>query len=544
MTLFDKMTDVIKQGGCISTDTLIRTNKGIIKIGELLNCRDFSENPTSYCVFDGESFNHVLLAKNNGYSEVYKIKTDLGIEIKATYNHLVATVGKDGKIKWKKVADLKEGDWLITVLNGHIGNEIRLPKLWNQHFNSNKLKIPEKLTRELAELLGLYMADGCFSNGRLIFSINAKNKELYEEIKKLMNRVFGLKIGEVRDRKTYKDIVFFSKDLERYFEKLGWKKTSSKNAFVPTHIFRAKEEIICSFLKGLFEGDGCVHTDGYPILSSSSKILVQQVQQLLLSLGIVSRLSYIPKEKLKNHKGGDMYKLLLLTERGIKKFKDKIGFISEEKNKKINFKPKKIEYCDLIPNLKELFSKYYTWVGRGCGPGRSKKGANLKYYKAVYHYLKGERNLTRKNLKKLIQKFEFLAKDETLRNIVDDKYFYTRIKKIEKEENVYTMEIEVPESGYFVANGILVHNVRRGANIGILNIDHPDIEKFIVAKRKNLGLKNFNISVFIKPEFWEYYEKNKPYPLINPRNKKIVKYVDPAHLLNLIAYQAWESAEP
>jgi ribonucleoside-diphosphate reductase alpha chain len=86
--------------------------------------------------------------------------------------------------------------------------------------------------------------------------------------------------------------------------------------------------------------------------------------------------------------------------------------------------------------------------------------------------------------------------------------------------------------------------VRRGANIGILNIDHPDIEKFIVAKRKNIGLRNFNISVFIKPEFWEYYEKNEPYPLVNPRDKKIVKYIDPKHILNLIAYQAWESAEP
>ena len=86
--------------------------------------------------------------------------------------------------------------------------------------------------------------------------------------------------------------------------------------------------------------------------------------------------------------------------------------------------------------------------------------------------------------------------------------------------------------------------IRRGASIGILNINHPDIEKFIVAKRKNLGLRNFNISVFIKPEFWEYYEKNEPYPLINPRNKKIVKYIDPKHILNLIAYQAWESAEP
>ncbi len=86
--------------------------------------------------------------------------------------------------------------------------------------------------------------------------------------------------------------------------------------------------------------------------------------------------------------------------------------------------------------------------------------------------------------------------------------------------------------------------IRRGASMGILDSDHPDIEKFIVAKRENRQLRNFNISVFIKENFWEYYKNKKPYPLINPRTKEIVKYVDPQGLLDLIAYQAWESAEP
>ncbi|MFH8080826.1 MAG: adenosylcobalamin-dependent ribonucleoside-diphosphate reductase [Candidatus Aenigmatarchaeota archaeon] len=86
--------------------------------------------------------------------------------------------------------------------------------------------------------------------------------------------------------------------------------------------------------------------------------------------------------------------------------------------------------------------------------------------------------------------------------------------------------------------------MRRGANMGILNINHPDIEKFIKAKEGNKMLKNFNISVLILPDFWEHYEKNKPYPLINPRNKKVVKYINPRLLFDMIAYQAWESAEP
>src|SRR3989338_4308012 len=86
--------------------------------------------------------------------------------------------------------------------------------------------------------------------------------------------------------------------------------------------------------------------------------------------------------------------------------------------------------------------------------------------------------------------------------------------------------------------------IRRGANMGILNINHPDIEKFIKAKEGNKALRNFNISVLIMPDFWEYYQNGTPYPLRNPRSGKITGYADPKLLFDLIVYQAWESAEP
>ena len=86
--------------------------------------------------------------------------------------------------------------------------------------------------------------------------------------------------------------------------------------------------------------------------------------------------------------------------------------------------------------------------------------------------------------------------------------------------------------------------IRRGANMGILNINHPDIEKFIKAKEGNKALRNFNISVLIFPEFWDYYKENKPYPLVNPRTGKVVKTINPRFLFDMIAYQAWSSAEP
>ena len=86
--------------------------------------------------------------------------------------------------------------------------------------------------------------------------------------------------------------------------------------------------------------------------------------------------------------------------------------------------------------------------------------------------------------------------------------------------------------------------IRRGANMGILNSNHPDIEKFITAKDGNKALRNFNISVLIMPDFWDCYKNNKPYPLVNPRNGKVVKTIDPRVLFDKIVYQAWESAEP
>lgn len=86
--------------------------------------------------------------------------------------------------------------------------------------------------------------------------------------------------------------------------------------------------------------------------------------------------------------------------------------------------------------------------------------------------------------------------------------------------------------------------IRRGANMGILNSNHPDIEKFITSKQGNKGLRNFNISVLIMPDFWDCLKNDKPYPLVNPRNGKVVKTVDTKILFDKIVYQAWESAEP
>lgn len=86
---------------------------------------------------------------------------------------------------------------------------------------------------------------------------------------------------------------------------------------------------------------------------------------------------------------------------------------------------------------------------------------------------------------------------------------------------------------------------RRGANMGILRIDHPDIIEFINAKNsENTILTNFNISVAVTDEFMKAVEKKKDFNLLNPRSGKIEKSVAAKQLWEMIVYQAWKTGDP
>jgi len=85
---------------------------------------------------------------------------------------------------------------------------------------------------------------------------------------------------------------------------------------------------------------------------------------------------------------------------------------------------------------------------------------------------------------------------------------------------------------------------RRGANMGILRVDHPDIMDFIVAKEREGVLRNFNISVAVTDKFMQAVEKDQDFELINPRNDAVVKKLKARAIWNLIIMMAWKNGEP
>lgn len=85
---------------------------------------------------------------------------------------------------------------------------------------------------------------------------------------------------------------------------------------------------------------------------------------------------------------------------------------------------------------------------------------------------------------------------------------------------------------------------RRGANMGILRIDHPDIMDFIMAKGDQTVLTNFNISVGLTEAFMEAVENGGSYDIVNPRNGQVVKQKDARKVFERIVEMAWTNGEP
>ncbi len=100
--------------------------------------------------------------------------------------------------------------------------------------------------------------------------------------------------------------------------------------------------------------------------------------------------------------------------------------------------------------------------------------------------------------------------------------------------NIYNKATEVIKQG----------GARRGANMGILRVDHPDIMDFIRAKEDPGALTNFNISVAVTDSFMEALKKDRKIPLINPRTGKTRARIRAREIFDVLIHAAWKTGDP
>lgn len=442
-------------GKCVAGDTLIFTDSGIKEIGELFNYNE-SGIETLYNTHIGivnryGKKENTKLGLYSGYCKTKMITTDDGFQICGTYNHPILVMESTGCIEFKKLEDIRSGDYVVINRNnnmwGNINNinvsdnlNLWISSLSNQsksHLNIREL--PQKLTPNISKILGYLIGDGCMTMEKDVLFTNKDICVINNFIHTMEN---DFKVKNVR-KVTNIDYRISDMYLRKYLELIGMDFSDAPHKSVPKVILSSSKENVASFLTGLFDTDGTVDS-GSVSITSASEHLIKQVQFLLLNFGIISR------KKDKKHKDKTYYSLFI-SGKDVEFFSQYIGFDIDYKQEKLFELCKKIRNTnkDILPHQKQLVQKYYN----------DAKKYNTYIYDPLYHILKGNNNLTYQKLDWLLslnKSHKCLGYDK-LKDLANTHYYFSKVTSISDGENhVYDFHIESTHS--FVSNGFVSHN--------------------------------------------------------------------------------------
>ena len=412
----------------------------------------------------------------NGIKPVYRIRTGLGREVTATSNHPFFTFNG-----WKNLADLRIGEriglpgkitvetnssiepYKIIVLAGIIseGNTCHPSGVY---FYNNDSVLVDDFVKNLRgfdnTLARIQKRRGCFE----VYAGTGKDAK-FSENQTPWNK--GLK---KRDYASALTLLPNTKcGLRKWIEELGLDYKKAADKFIPEQIFSLNNEQIALFLGRLWSGDGFIFSknNSIPFYATSSRRLCRQIQDLLLRLGIVSRLieksfKYRYKNNITRKAG---YALYLFGRGSIDKFIEHICPFIVGRHKQINelytYYSKtaaNLESKDTLPaEIKELVKEEKEKCGLTWKEIEHKSGICVKeFYGGIKDHKKGFRRQT------ILQLAHFFESDRLLKAVNSD-ITWDKVESITYLGRQETFDLEIKEIHNFIANGIIVHNSHSAA---------------------------------------------------------------------------------
>lgn len=316
---------------CLPYHAEVTTPSGPIPIGKIVE-----QNMIGLPVYDADGITHVMAVKHNGVKPVYRIRLKNGNSIEATAEHLVR-VSPTHKVrdtaKWMTVSELQVGMRLVQRTDTEI----------NQNDTDSAL-VTE------AALAGWLQGDGFVgqykyrTNQSLIVESMTVNDDEHKYVGDLITNVFsGIHYHErkVSAQDPKLDIIrtrLYGKKLQPFVDKYGLMDRALERK-VPDIIKRADQSVIISYLRALFQAEGCVrlrfrkdNSSSDIVFGTISPKLAVGVSQLLFSLGIYNRINECD-DKRENR---NMYYHVSIAWKGAKeKFARLIGFVSSDKKTKL-----------------------------------------------------------------------------------------------------------------------------------------------------------------------------------------------------------------
>jgi len=405
--------------GCLSGDSLIFTDSGVLSLCDVLNNNSYDKEWSADIdmrigVDSLLGVTESNLFHRNGIETVKKMTVTGGYDITGTLNHKFVVMKSDGTYDWKELKDIKRGDFVAIKYGSD---------LWGE----NKLNLDD------AYLLGLYIAEGSTEKigehrGRI--TITNADKEIIDFLEK-----YGFHTSGVHHRLGTQEFYGFMLDLGINPNE----KATTKS--IPSTIMLSNRDTVISFLQGLFDGDGCAIRDGRVTYSTSSIQLAKEVQLLLLNFGIVSSISKkpsFPNVRYTIDLGGDS-----------SVFYSEIGFRLGRKQSRAKFVRK--TRSKTLPHQRRWLKALYELAG-----WKSRNNKLLSMHAS--NPSKGVRRDIIKMFLNERKEFSHTESYKHLEELLNLSIYWAEVKSLVDLGEQETFDIHVPIHNHYIANGFVSHN--------------------------------------------------------------------------------------
>jgi intein/homing endonuclease len=385
-----------RSGKCVSKDTLINTDQGILPISTFkgsVKIDQFQSRRIPIFSINGKTTtSHIY---NGGVQSILKVTTSFGYELKGTMVHRILCIDND-RFTFKKLKELQIADLVCIQSNQQLfGNNINLPPL---KFETDIVhKVPKRMSKELCIILGFLMNENTLLE-KSSFEIFNHSFEILNLLSNNFNKLFNFLPQYCYD----KVLRISSCKITSFFESLGVTNACLSKE-IPQVILKSPKQYVAAYLAAYFEGDGSVMNNCIEITTTSEKMSIQ-LQILLLNFGIVCKRKKMWMQITGSKSIKRPYWNIIIAGENIGIFAKEIGFISKEKNNRLKI------LVDKSPFLKE----------------KSNTFENLRSYLPIH----------------------FISKT---------RLFYDKVKSISKGRDE-VLDFSVPKVHCFCGNGFINHN--------------------------------------------------------------------------------------
>ncbi|MCZ7540011.1 MAG: adenosylcobalamin-dependent ribonucleoside-diphosphate reductase [Anaerolineae bacterium] len=551
LRVYDQAFGEIAQGGCLVPDTLVFTAEGALYLGEIVTHGEPGWRPHRLTVASDEGQRESRQVYNNGVARVLRVRTEEGLELAGTPDHKIKVMTVEGPA-WRRLDELQPGDAALVKLGQHQGQRQALSHPVRRRGNQVMPNLPAVLNEEFAFFLGYLAGDGFVASGEQDHRVGvtvAHSSYLLSEVPALFKRLFGEQTHVHRQQKAHDASATFWVDNRAVKDFLilnGLHKLSSTQVRVPRLIRQSPPDVVGAYLRGLFEADGSL-SHGYPQLLSSSEALIREVAVLLIGLGCPVRLARHP-QSTDRYGSAPMWLLRVHSFAGLQAWCERIGCDAGSRFAAcLDYEP------DLSREVTYPLPHAAYWVepvleaislpqidAHGRGTGKKFRATDPRLRKQLLRYTRGDRQLTLSGYELLSSQHEdFAAHARPVDNL-----WFVSVLAVEEAGESLTLDLEVDDNHTYLAGGWVTHNSRRGANMAVLRVDHPDIREFITCKTDENAITNFNISVGITDAFMRAVEADGDFDLVNPHDGTVWHTVRARDLFGQVVRQAHHNGEP